>query len=482
MNAVDPSVPAHREPPLVVDLDGCLIRTDLLHESCLLLARQRPMQLWRLPVWLARGKAHLKQRIAERVSVEPELLPYSDEFVDYLRAERAAGRSVLLATASDRRLAERVADHLGLFDAVIASDGNENLAGPRKLQAIRATLGGGDFDYAGNSRVDLAIWPHARRALLVNASGAVERAARETTAVERVFPGQGARLKDWLRALRVHQWLKNLLLFVPLFTAHAWNNMSAVANVLAAFAAFSLCASATYVVNDLLDLPSDRAHPTKRRRPFAAGAIPVGSGVALSLATLLAGLALGLWAGREFLIYLLLYIAITLAYSFHLKTYVLIDTITLAGLYTLRVIAGGAAAGIPLSFWLLAFSMFLFLSLAMVKRYSELRALADASKLAAKGRDYRVSDLPGIGAMGVASGYLAVLVFALYLQTPEMTQRYSHPKYLWLTLPIVLYWISRMWLKAGRGEMHDDPLVYTVFDRASRFLVIAAALVVIAAV
>jgi 4-hydroxybenzoate polyprenyltransferase len=470
------------EPPLlVVDLDGCLIRTDLLVESCLLLLKSNPFYLFVLPLWLCRGRAHLKREIAHRIELDAALLPYSHEFLEFLRSEKAANRRLILATASDQRMAAPVAEHLDLFEAVLASDGRNNLTGERKLVAIRAHCAGASFDYAGNAAVDLRIWPEARAAIVVNPSSGLEKAVRKVAAVERVFPRVSATPRDYLKGMRVHQWLKNLLLFVPMFTSHKWLDLDAWLALTVGFFAFSLCASSTYIVNDLLDLAADRAHPAKRARPFAAGLIPITTGLAIAPISMAIGLAAAAWVGWEFFGYLVLYVAVTAAYSLHLKALALVDTVTLAGLYTLRILAGGAAAQAPISFWLLAFSMFLFMSLALVKRYSELAKLASQHQLATKGRDYRLSDLPFVGAMGVASGYLSVLVIAFFVQSPEVAQRYTRPQALWFLCPLFLYWVSRMWLKAGRGEMHHDPMVYALRDRTSRLLMFAVVAIVLIA-
>jgi 4-hydroxybenzoate polyprenyltransferase len=283
---------------------------------------------------------------------------------------------------------------------------------------------------------------------------------------------------DYARQLRWHQWFKNVLLFAPILGAHAWTNLDAILSAIAGFFAFSLCASSTYIVNDLFDLAADRRHPTKRQRPLAAGRISIGHAVVVSAALLALGIAIAASLGSHFFAYAVAYITATLAYSLRLKALVLVDAVTLASLYTLRVMAGGAATGIPISFWLLALSVFLFFSLALVKRWSELQSLLGRGELAARGRDYRVTDLPLIGAMGVASGYISVAVLALYIQSTEVSLRYSRPEILWILCLIMLYWISRMWIKAGRGEMNEDPLLYTLRDRASLLLVAIGAVAV----
>jgi 4-hydroxybenzoate polyprenyltransferase len=342
--------------------------------------------------------------------------------------------------------------------------------------------GENQFDYAGNARVDLQIWPHARNAILVNPNPGVEAAARKLGRVQEVFQEGQRGVTPFIKAIRPHQWLKNVLIFVPLLTAHAWLNPAAVWHTLLAFAAFSLCASSVYLVNDLLDLPSDRAHPRKRRRPLASGDLPPLHGALASIVLLTAGLSVAVLVSPLFTSITAGYLAITLAYSLQLKRYALMDVIVLAGLYTVRVIAGIAAIAVEPSFWLLSFSMFVFLSLALVKRCAELNTLLKAKRSEASGRGYRVADLEYLHMMGTASGYLSVLVLALYINSPEMRTQYSNPYYLWLLCPMVLYWISRIWLKTGRDEMHDDPLVFTMKDKGSLYVIGAMVVVTLLAV
>lgn len=470
----DPSI-------LFVDLDGTLIKSDLLIESFFALAKSAPQCFLQAPFWLLRGKAYFKSQIAARVVLAPELLPYNTEFLDFLRDEASAGRTLVLATASDQALARKVADHLGIFGGVLASDGRLNMAGEHKLQAILSLAGEKPFDYAGNASIDLKIWPRAREAILVHPENGVEDAARKSACVGRVFTSPKTGLLPYVKAMRIHQWLKNLLVFVPLLTAHAWGNGLAVLHSLQAFLAFGLCASSVYLLNDLLDLPSDRAHPRKSKRPFAAGDIPLLHGLWLIPTLLVAGVAVAATLSAMFIATLLAYLAITLAYSLHLKSYVLIDVIVLAGLYTLRVIGGAFAINTAPTFWLLAFSMCIFLSLALVKRCSELISLAKISRPKASGRDYNADDLAYLASMGTASGYLSVLVLALFINSPEVATRYAHLEVLWLLCPLVLYWVSRLWIKTGRGEMEDDPIVFTLKDRGSRIIILFSIGVVILA-
>jgi 4-hydroxybenzoate polyprenyltransferase/phosphoserine phosphatase len=465
---------------IYVDLDGTLIRSDLLLESALAYLRRHPWHAFNLLIWAARGPAHLKARLAEHFELDASLLPYHSELIDYLRREAANGRRIVLATASNERLAHRVADHLGMFSAVLASSAAHNLKGANKHAAIAAHCGRAPYAYAGNDASDLHIWKHARAAVLVNASASTRTEAKRASAIAIAaeFPAQRASLKTYLRAIRVYQWSKNLLLFVPLVTAHYWGSFDAIRNVLIAFAAFSLCASSIYLVNDLLDLPSDRAHPRKRHRPIAAGAVSIQAAALLSVLLLAAGLGLAALLGPWFLALTALYVAATTAYSFALKTYVLIDVITLAGLYTMRIIAGAAAIAVVPSFWLLAFSMFVFLSLALVKRYSELHMLIGTQRSSTRGRNYETQDLHVVLALGVASGFAAVQVFAMYINSDHITRLYSRPELLWPLCGTILYWIGRMWIKTVRGEMHDDPLLFAARDRGS-LIILAVSLAIV---
>ena len=457
--------------PLIVDLDGTLIKSDLMVESALQLLRRNVLFLFRMLIWLARGKACLKEQVARRVRLDLSNIPYNRRFVSFLKQEVGRGRPVYLATASDARLAVPIAEHFGLFERVLASDGRINLRGKKKLKAIQEATEEGPFDYAGNARVDVPIWRRARRAIVVNPGLGVERAARRCSDVAAVFEDRPAGLMVYLRAIRVHQWLKNLLIGVPLLTSHSWNNLPAALSLLLAFVSFSLSASATYLLNDLLDLSADRRHPRKSQRPLASGDLSLVPAVGLMIGLMAAGLALAAVVSHEFLLILLLYVGLTVCYSLYFKTLVLIDVILLASLYTLRILAGTAAIGVALSYWLFAFSMFLFLSLALVKRCSELQSMQETGLDKASGRDYRVTDLSILSGMGIAAGYLAVLVLALFVNSPHDLSHYSHPNRLWLLCPPMAYWVSRLWIKTSRGEMHDDPLLYSVRDRASWIIV-----------
>ena len=452
---------------IAVDLDGTLTLTDTLHESALCLLRDRPVNVLALPFWLLGGKAALKARIADRVSLDVTNLPYNTALINWLKEERAAGKWIVLSTATDIRVAQAIANHLGLFDEVLASDGTTNNAGANKRAALEAKYGVKGYDYAGNSAADIAVWAGARQAIVVNASDAINKRASQVATVAKVFPPQAVTLSHWLKMLRVHQYLKNLLLFVPLLAAHQIGNFQSLSTLILAFVSFSLCASAVYMANDLLDLESDRKHPRKRHRPFACAAVPIKAGVILAPLFAIASLILGLVVGAAFTAWLVVYFLLTCAYSLWLKRLALIDCLTLAALYTLRIIAGAAAVAITLSFWLLAFSVFIFLSLAFVKRYAELQVQAQAGNSHAHGRGYAVTDAPLLQTLGITAGYAAVLVLALYLHGETVVTLYAQPQLIWFAVPLMLFWVSWVWMKAHRGEMHDDPIVFAIKDKAS---------------
>ncbi len=458
--------------PLYVDMDGTVLATDVLWELLILTLKTRPALLLRLPFWLLKGKAFFKRQLAIRVTVDPALLPYHQPVIALLTRERRAGRTIVLATASDRLVAEPVARHVGLFSAVLASDGRINLSGRTKLSAILHHADGAAFDYIGDSSSDLPIWRHASRAMLVGPSRRLLTRAGDASTVENVCP-RPPLLTGLVGTLRVHQWSKNVLLLVPLLLAHQATDLDRVLRAILAFIAFSLAASAVYVLNDLLDLESDRQHPEKRRRPLAAGQVAIPAALAMvPLAILASGLiAISLLPGL-FTAILGLYLGATTAYSFFLKRVAILDVLVLAGLYTLRVLAGAVATQVSVSPWFLAFSMFFFLSLAFVKRYAELRRAEgdDQGQAYLLARGYSVGDVDLLRSVGAASGYLAIAVLALYINSPEVHRLYGQPAWLWLMGPLLLYWITRVWFLAHRGRLDGDPVVFALTDGPSYVL------------
>lgn len=471
-----------RETVLCVDLDGTLIRTDLLFESLLLVLKKRPWLLLMLPWFLLRGRAALKHALARYAVPNPAYLPYREDLVNWCRKQAEAGIPVYLATGSNEVPAQAVADHLGFFSGVIASSAEHNNKGSAKVSAISSTVDEAPFRYIGDSRADLPVWAAAKEAVLAGKGLRYRDKVTAQTPVAEVFGDEPKnRVKTLLKALRVHQWVKNILVFVPLFTAHIYTQTDKLLAALFAFIAFCLASSSVYVLNDLFDLEADRRHKRKRSRPFAAGDLSIPTG--LVLVPLLAGgaVAVSFLLPLDFLPVLVLYLVITLAYSVYLKQKALVDVLTLAGLFTMRIFAGTSALTVELSEWLLAFSMFLFLSLAFVKRYAELHNLRIQGGETTPGRGYRVDDDNQLATFGITAGYMAVLVFALYISSPKVAALYTFPRYLWLICPPMFYWISRIWLVAKRGQMHEDPIIYAFKDKASYAVGVVVIAMVLAA-
>ena len=462
---------------LVSDLDGTLCRTDTLHEMLFRLAARRPALLLRMPGWLAEGRASMKAHLADQGIVETVGLPLNDGVMAVIAEAREKGRPTVLASAADHRQVTAVATETGLFEAAYGSAEGRNLKGEEKAAFLVERFGPGGFDYIGDSRADLPVWAVARQAITVQAGPGLRRAVEAVNAnVRHLDPPEG-RLAPMLRALRPHQWSKNLLLFLPMLAAHDLGSLPAV---LLAFLAFSFTASAVYVINDLLDLPADRAHPRKRKRPFAAGDLTAATGVVMATGLLLAALVLGLAVGGPFLLVLFLYLCATFLYSLWLKRKVLVDVLTLAGLYTVRIIAGAAAAAITLTPWLLAFAMFLFLCLAAVKRQADLTDQLQSGR-SGSDRGYEVDDLPVLRGIGLSASHAATTVLALYINSADIQHLYGRPELLWLICPLLLYWSLRMVMKAHRGLMTDDPIVFAATDPVSLGVIAASAGIVVAA-
>jgi 4-hydroxybenzoate polyprenyltransferase len=465
-----------------VDLDGTLVSTDTLLESILRLVRNDPGSLFWLFLWLWKGRAYLKRKVAERADVNPAELPYDRALLAFLQAERASGTRLVLATGADACIAQRVAEYLGIFDEVLASDGKVNLTGRRKRQALTARFGAHGFRYAGNSRADLPVWRSAARAVVCGGNGALlRRLAGEGIRTERVFPQRRNTVLLLAHALRVYQWPKNLLICVPLFLSHRIGELHLAGQGLAAMAAFCFCASALYLVNDLLDLAADRSHPRKCDRPFASGRLPLSVGIALAPCLAAAAFLIAALLPGQFMLFLALYAVLSTGYSFFFKEVPLLDVCLLGALYVIRIFAGGAAMDIRISSWTLGYSMFLFLSLALLKRYVELLMLSTKQQTAARGRGYVVADYPILACFGAAAGCVAALLLALYIESDEVRLLYRHPQRLWLLCGIHMYWISRAWLLANRGEMHHDPVLFALRDRVSYWTgLLAAAFVLLA--
>jgi 4-hydroxybenzoate polyprenyltransferase len=467
---------------LVVDLDHSLIATDTLLESLFLLLKSQPLNFFLLFGWLLKGKSYFKDQLAQRVCPKTSSLPYRREVLEYIAREKSSGKSVILATASHHQIARSVANHLGLFSDVLASDVNTNLSGKRKLDAVLAATKGKSFAYIGDAYVDIPLWKAADTAVLIDPSAKLLRRLRGHRRVDIIRSRQRVgRLRTWIKALRLHQWAKNLLVFLPAIMAHRIFEPAIILHLSLAFLLLSLSASSVYLLNDLLDLEADRQHPRKRKRPLASGVFSIKMAIYCIPIFLILSYSIALSTlPLPFFFALVLYLLLTSLYSFALKQKIIIDVILLASLYTFRVIAGAIAVSILVSSWLLAFSMFFFLSLALMKRYSELLMMhEDIDQI--PGRGYVRFDAETTLASGIASGQLSLLVFALFMNDAGMREIYGRPTWLWFVLPVLFYWITRMWMLAHRGEMREDPIVFTIKDRASYVALVIIILIMIAA-
>ncbi|MFI4862478.1 MAG: UbiA family prenyltransferase [Phycisphaerales bacterium JB063] len=497
---MDPQTDAHAQPDpdlkraLAINLDGTLVATDTMWESLMVLVGQQPLTLLQAPGWRMRGKCVFQAKVAEHVALDPAALPYRKPVVELARRAYDEGQPVILASACDRSIADAVAAHLGCFTTIVAYDGKARRDGQAKAQQIRDAVAkatdnmsaelGHAFDYVGNTKVDLPVWAEAENAYLVDTPPAVAKQVKPKDSTIELVPPQPGPVPALARAARLHQWVKNLLIVLPLLLAHAAGDLTPWLKLVPAFIAMGLCASAVYLVNDLLDLRSDRLHPTKRRRPLATGELPIPYALKAAPLMVLAAFALSWACGMPggFLGVLAIYTASAWLYSIAVKGKLMLDVIWLACLYVIRIIAGGQAVGVPTSAWLLAFALFMFLSLAFAKRYSELRLLEDDGKDHAEGRAYFASDQQLVSSMGIASGYMGVLVFALYINSQTVTALYDRPQVLWAICPLLLYWVSRLWGRAHHRTLRDDPLLFALTDRTSYLVIAIVALVAMLAV
>ncbi|HEY3990702.1 MAG TPA: UbiA family prenyltransferase [Acidobacteriaceae bacterium] len=474
------TAPTALERPLCVDLDGTLVKSDTLVDSLLLLVRTRPLDALKTPLWALRGKANLKREVTARVTLNVEHLPYNRPLLEYLMAQRGEGRKLYLATGADAGLADRIARHLNIFEGVLSSDGATNLTGRNKLAGFRTRFAG-EFDYIGNARPDLPLLAAAATPMLANPDIGLRMAMRARgLKPQHTFTDRASSLRTFIKAIRVHQWAKNTLIFLPLLLAHRMHG-NVILSAALAFVCFSLCASATYIVNDLLDVEADRQHPRKRKRAFAAGNLSAGAGIAISAVFLIASFAgAALLLPQSFLGWLALYLVTTLAYSLALKRIVILDVVILSALYTLRMLAGAAATTVFISPWLAAFAIFIFLSLAMVKRFSELQNVRSAGAQLSNGRGYLLNDIEQIRSFGTSSAFASVVVLSVYIGQPDMLSLYHHHVRMWLMPPLLILWLCRVWLLASRGELDEDPVVFALTDRMSLLMGAAAAVIALA--
>jgi len=467
--------------PLCVDLDGTLLKTDTLYELAFRIIKQSPLIIFYLPLLLLKGKQHLKKYLSEKCLLNPELLPYNRDFLDYLIAQNREGRKLVLVTGCYEKTANEIAAHLGIFDSVMATNADINLTGKNKAQRLLQVFGAKGFDYAGNDTVDIPVWEECREALLVNCAPINRKIVGRKFTFAKVFDERKNNLKALIKALRLHQWAKNALLIISALTAHMLWDKNTCLTLVVAFLAFGCCASFSYIINDLLDLDADRQHHSKKNRPFAAGTVSIPAGVLMACMLLVLTVIFSSQLNMRFCVLLFIYFVTTNLYSFKLKSIPILDVSLLAGLYTLRVVAGSVAVNLEPSFWLIAFSAFLFFSLAIVKRLSELLYLDKNTDKPVKARGYVAEDISTLQALGGSSAMAAVLVLALYIDSKAVRVLYNSPRHLWLLCPVILIWLGRVWLITGRGKMHDDPVVFALKDRVSWLILGVGACVLISA-
>jgi 4-hydroxybenzoate polyprenyltransferase len=451
--------------PLVVDMDGSLLKTDMLYESFVSSIGNSFGCIFKIPIWLIKGKVHLKEKLAEYSSIELHNIPCNPELLDYLKSEYAQGRRIYLASAGAPVLVESVAHSFGFFDDVFTSQDGENFSSTNKANFLVDYFGVQGFDYVGNSKADLAVWKISRKAIAVNCRHSLVKKI-DTKETPIVLDKPVSNLRSIIKALRPHQWFKNVLIALPMLASHTFDILSFLVFLLA-FTSFSLIASMVYVVNDLLDLNNDRSHHTKRLRPFASGCLPIPTGLFMAPLLLVFGVGLSTQVNSQFVFILCCYLLITTAYSFKLKKHAVIDVVTLAILYSIRIIAGISALSLDYSPWLLGFSLFLFLSLAIVKRVAEIHEKKLNGRTDLKGRGYQISDLSLLESMAVSSAYSAVVVYFLYVNSAKVAVLYHFPELLWLGLPLLVFWLSRVLLLTHRGHMHEDPVVFALTDKVS---------------
>jgi 4-hydroxybenzoate polyprenyltransferase len=461
--------------PLYVDLDGTFTKSDLLFETFIAAVKSNPLIIILCVYWLLKGRSYLKEELSSRSDINVAILPLNPEFSVFLKKQKTS-RKIILATASNEKIAKKIVDYFDVFDDYIGSTPTNNLKGKNKLEAIQQRTD--NFAYAGNSSEDFILFKSASQSYLVNPTKKANKLAK-TVKFDGVFDDQGSTggAKIWIKQLRVHQWLKNLLIFVPVFVSGQFLFQPQVLNTIIAFFSFSFLASATYIINDLVDLDADRSHPRKKSRPLAACEISIPQGVFVSLLLFVIATCTAIMLGVEFALVLVAYLILTLLYSFKIKRYFGMDVIALASLYTVRIFAGAAVISVTVSFWLLSFSMFIFLSLALVKRCSELKSIEDSAVGQVNGRDYNVSDLPVLISFGSASSLMSILMFCFYINSQILSDQYQQLGLLWLIIPMLGYWLLRMWIKTARGEMHDDPIIFSLKDRGSIVSVLAMLIV-----
>lgn len=455
--------------PLCVDLDGTLIKSDTIIESTLLAIKSKPIIFFLLFFWILNGKNYFKKRITNIATPNPEILTYNVEVINFIKEEQAKGRQIILTTATTQNIANSISEYLNMFDLVISSTDNFNNRSKNKSQILIDKFGFKNFDYIGNGYADLEVWKSSRNALVVSDNKSLIANAGKISEVTKIFkPTNKSKIQLLIKQLRVFQWLKNILIFIPFILAHKFGNTSVYLTSILGFLSFSFLSSFVYIVNDLLDIESDRNHHTKSKRPIASSELSIPFAFTVGLILCISSFAISIFVLKStFTLYLLAYLILTSSYSIKLKKIFVIDILTLSILYTLRLMAGADLTYAPISKWLLAFSVFIFLSLSIIKRYTEILNAVKDRKENIMGRAYEISDINLLQSMGITSGLISVLVFILYIFSPEVIMLYGQPSFLMPVILIILYWIIRIWFLAQRGLVDEDPIIFTAKDKQS---------------
>lgn len=464
---------------LVIDLDGTLVKTDTLLESMVIYLRQNPSQIFNIFLWISKGKVYFKSKISEHTNLDPNCLPYCSEVLALIQKYKSEQCKIILATAAHHKIAQSIADHLGVFDEVFATHQGQNLRAHNKQNLLLDKYGEGNYDYVGNSKDDIPVLATAHLKYVANPDFWLRRIINQRDFIT-ITPKKENRLILWFKALRWYQWIKNILIILPLISAHEFQSLVQLP-IWVAFLSFCMAASSGYILNDILDIFEDRNHPDKKERPFAKGVLPISQGIGVSTVLIIFAVISSFYISTYLAITVLVYYITTLSYSFFFKRKMLIDVFVLAFLYALRVTAGIIALQLDTTPWLIAFCLFTFLSLAFAKRYSELyNAFQKKGKTILSGRNYHTEDLMILKSFGVSSSYISALVLALYIQHPEITASYANPTLLWLIVPVWLYWISRMWMVTARGNMNSDPILFVAKDKIgyTSFLIMIALFII----
>lgn len=444
--------------PLVLDVDGTLLRTDMLFENVWAGLGTDPIRTIKAGVTLLSKPARLKEAVYNIADIRVDLLPVNTEVLEFAKAAQADGREVILASASDERLVQALADHHG-FDGAIGSKDGHNLKGANKAAALIERYGKGGFDYAGDDSSDTAIWDVADKAIIVGTAGGA--AARYPSEKVTTFDAPH-KTSEAIRAMRPHQWVKNVLLFLPMIAAHQFG-LESFGLIILGIMAFSAAASCIYIVNDLLDLEADRLHVKKCKRPFAAGTVPIKTGMMICAGLGVFALGLGAFLGIAFFGVVALYIILSLAYSLKLKRMRWIDIFTLASLYTIRVVAGAAASRVDASVFMLIFIFPIFVTLGCVKRLTELTLATNDDRL--PGRGYGRPDRPDLLNVGILGMIGALVIFFLYSFSEQARMLYPSQWLLWVALIPIAAWLNRMVRLGWYGKQDYDPIVFALKDK-----------------